>query len=828
MGKISSKIFVVILVCSVLTAAVLGSIVLKGGRDLAQSEAEDMLVLMSKYYSGQFGKEFDIIEEQVKELEIYIHNTLDYGQLKNDKNYLAKYEVELAKFIKSFAENRARSVSAYVFFSPEWSDTPHDVYFIDETDDKIAERQDYIDFSYLQTPATEDDKKQWWLGPQSKRGAYWTDPYEWTLKSGKTISMASYTVPIYMDNKFICIVGTDYVFDKMFNEVQQIKVYEHGYAMLLNENLDIIIHPKYVNQAENTLKNLETTQDGKYKEIAQKIKLTPFGIVPFDDNGTQSVIAYSKLANGWVLGIVPPVAEMYSGINRVFVNLFEAILICILFATVVAYSMGRFITRPILKVVSDAEKIGTGDLSVKVCVNTKDEISVLANSLNNMTTNIKKLQGDLFKQAFYDELTGLRNFVKFKLDAEQLLKNNPDVGYHMIMFDVDRFKVMNELYGFVEGDRILKNVAKTMETLYDKEHEVYGRIGSDEFVALLRRTPEAEAMNNRHLFSETFCKLNASMLNYKLTFPAGRYTIEKGETDVAAIFEKVNIAHRLAKEKNDNKFCNYDASTKQIAIKEKEIEDKMEPALENGEFLLFLQPKYRLADEKIVGAEALVRWKVEDIDIVYPGNFIALFEKNGFITKLDFYMFEKTCATIRKWLDEGVDAPTVSVNFSRLHLNNPTFLESLCEIADKYNVPRKLLEIELTETAMLDNENDLCVFLNGLHDAGFTLSMDDFGTGYSSLGLLKNLPVDVVKIDRSFFVDTIDEERTKNVLFCIIDMAKRLGIHTVAEGVELKEHVELLKNLGCDIVQGFYFARPMEELYFSEILYKMRLLTNVK
>lgn len=428
---------------------------------------------------------------------------------------------------------------------------------------------------------------------------------------------------------------------------------------------------------------------------------------------------------------------------------------------------------------------------------------------------------ELYHGAFIDDLTGRANFKKFKLEAELLLKSivGTKKKYTIIKLDVDRFKLINNIYGHAIGDKILQIISDGIANLIDKQKGIFTRITSDEFLLLLEYDNQDEIKMERAEFEKFVTERVGKIIDFKMRMPEGRYSIPNGETDITSIFEKVNFAHRLAKT-SDKTTCFYNEKIKLVAIKEKEIENKMETSLLNNEFHVFLQPKYRLTDETIIGAEALCRWKVEDDVFISPGVFIPLFEQNGFITKLDFYMFEETCKNLRKWIDAGIEPVTISVNFSRLHLTNKDFVDKLSEVADKYSIPHNLLEIEITETVIFDNIKILSNVLERLHQKNFTLSMDDFGSGYSSLGLLKNLSVDVIKIDREFFDASDSPARDKAVIGGVINMAKSLKIETVAEGVETKHYIDLLKELNCDIVQGFYYSKPLPLEEFLEELKK--------
>lgn len=421
----------------------------------------------------------------------------------------------------------------------------------------------------------------------------------------------------------------------------------------------------------------------------------------------------------------------------------------------------------------------------------------------------KRHMKELTQIAFVDTLTGAANRKRFKLSAAELLAVSHE-HYAFIILDIDKFKVLNDTLGYECGDALLISIAEILRK-HIGEKELFGRCDSDEFFLLQRHVDDQTTKATiQAIISRIEAHFHAQFSDtYRLVLCAGIYVISNSLESINVISDKARLAHKLVKGRGESGISFFDEEIRVHILQEKDIENRMQAALENDEFLLYLQPKYYLESELIYGAEALVRWQPENAALVYPGQFIPLFEKNGFVTKLDMYMLEKTCKAIRSWIDAGVAPVPVSTNFSRLHLKNPHFVGDIAAIVEKYNIPPELIEVELTESTMLDNEVVLIDMLIDLHEHGFTLSMDDFGSGYSSLGLLKNLPVDVIKLDRTFFVDYSELERAVTVISSMISMAKSLGIKTVAEGVETKEQVEFLRTLGCDIVQGYYYARPM-------------------
>lgn len=411
-----------------------------------------------------------------------------------------------------------------------------------------------------------------------------------------------------------------------------------------------------------------------------------------------------------------------------------------------------------------------------------------------------------------DKLTGALTLERFKPIASKILRRACDQTYVFVKLDIKNFKLINRLYNYEEGDRVIKNVASALEFVLSDTDSAYCRSEIDTFIFLLPYTNREALDAKRAVFIAKFRALMGDRFKTLVEFPTGQYVLSEEDMkkpDIAEILEKVNFAHRAAKQRDWGLILDYADDFEKEALLEKQIEDQMSSALTNEHFQLYLQPKFRTSDETICGAEALVRWEVNGKRYMHPTAFIPILERNGFIVKMDMYMFEQSVKRIREYMDEGLEPVTVSVNFSRLHLYNERFVEDLGDITDQYGVPRKYLEIELTETAVFENLEMILTLIEKLHAAGFTLSMDDFGSGYSCLALLKDLKVDVLKLDRGFFLEGADPKRSKIIIADIMRLAKDIEVVTVAEGIETREQVDMLKELQCDIIQGFYFAEPI-------------------
>ncbi|WP_050740362.1 putative bifunctional diguanylate cyclase/phosphodiesterase [Acetobacterium bakii] len=406
-----------------------------------------------------------------------------------------------------------------------------------------------------------------------------------------------------------------------------------------------------------------------------------------------------------------------------------------------------------------------------------------------------------------DKLTNISNVDTFKIKAKKIIKDNLN-QYAFILIDVDKFRIVNELFGHIQGDFLLKHIAKVL-TLHTYEDEICARITGDKFHMLLKYQSIEE-------FTKKMEKIIADILNFNfgdgsnfnLVVCIGVFVIED-DISIAVMADRASLAANMIKGKHISSYFFYKDEMRNLIIKEGEIENEMHEALKNNEFKIFLQPKFDFMTGKISGAEALIRWEHPIKGMIPPNEFISIFEKNGFVTKIDMYVFEEMCKKQEKWTKEGRLPMVISINQSRLHLLNPGYVDMLLSIVKKYDIKPAVLELELTESAFSLNMNIILDITRRLHNAGFRISIDDFGSGYSSLNMLKDVSIDVVKIDREFFNESSSTARGKMVIKSIVTMAKDLGMQTVAEGVETNEQVKFLREIGCDLAQGNFYAKPM-------------------
>ena len=423
-----------------------------------------------------------------------------------------------------------------------------------------------------------------------------------------------------------------------------------------------------------------------------------------------------------------------------------------------------------------------------------------------------------------DELTGLPTQKYFKQLVKQALKNAKPGEYTMMSLDIVKYRYITETFSQEVGNSIIIELTKHLEEVLPKGSLVC-RNYTDNFSILIPISVFPVLEDYVLLFTNIHPQTeNLLPEHYQLEFTSGAYIIEDIDEDIALIIEKADTARELGRNGiSSNRLALYTDQMRRNAEHEKNITLDMNRAFEKQEFEVYYQPKFRFDNGRIMGAEALIRWNHHTKGMLPPGDFVPLFERNGFIQKIDIFVFEQVCKFLDRWNKAGPNGTCpipiiISCNLSRAQLYNPDVADMYAEIAGKYQIEPCQVEIELTESLMMDNKDRLLKAMNEIKNAGFTISVDDFGSGFSSLSLLKDIPANVIKLDKEFLNTGNDNPKEKVIINSVINMAKELRLTTVAEGVEDKHQSDLLKSMGCDIVQGFYYARPMPENQYEALL----------
>ena len=434
----------------------------------------------------------------------------------------------------------------------------------------------------------------------------------------------------------------------------------------------------------------------------------------------------------------------------------------------------------------------------------------------------------MYNLAYYDEFAGTMNINYFRKGVNQTLTKSNSGQYAFVLMGIAKYEYLRDFFGEDEISRILKDISSILKSNVKRDEYFCHNFG-EEYDLLLSYHNRDELVARLKFLEgslESVNKSEGSSDKYALTFRYGVAFGGKDAHDFDTLMSRANMAHMEAKGKGAGAVEFYTEKMQSRIVDEKEIERDMYDALENKEFLVYLQPKFNLSTGLQAGAEALIRWMHPVKGLMYPGRFIETFEKNGFVTRLDMYMLEELCRRIKVWTGKGYRPMPLSLNISQQNLLNPEFVNDAIAITEKYGVSPNLIIFEMSEKVVVDNMNILNKIMEQMKDHGFVVSMDNFGTGSTSMNTLYNVPVDELKIDRKFLLNAEKTDRGQNVIQSVIEMAKRLKIDVVSEGVENKQQAILLREMGCDMIQGFAFSEPLPEHEYEEYAYGPRARDN--
>lgn len=579
-----------------------------------------------------------------------------------------------------------------------------------------------------------------------------------------------YSVPIFKNNTIIGVLSAE-------NSIRQIEqllavsaINKDSYTYITDREGNVVLHPKYRDAeapTDNVFSLVANPDSHIFEQVLADTKNNKDGVVEFTHlSGDQRFAAYVRIPtiNDWYAVSIIPKAILTQ--KTTYILSLTGVLLSVVAGILITFSIYVYYVK-------------------------------------------RSSQKTFEFIAFTDEVTGCRSWAKFEIDMIELLKKRKDQNYAFVYLNVQNFKYINDVLGHKAGDDLLRYVSKVLNDNLNT-NEIYTRVIADRFTLLIEYLNDSTIIKKlEQIYNEIALFRTNYDVNFMLNIMFGIYKIKDRMLPTNVISDRALVAMESLSGVKDSRYGFYNSSIRQRALLEKELENEMQAALDSKNFIVYLQPKFDLISGEIVGAEALVRWMHSKRGLIPPGNFISIFENNGFITKLDLYMFEETCKLLRKWIDSGKEPIPISVNLSKVHLYNPNIAEDLYSLALRYNIPTSLIEVELTESMNFENMSMLLSVVDRLKKFDFIISIDDFGTGYSSLNLLKDLPVDVLKIDREFLSEAADQKRGRQVIASIIDMAKRLDMKTVAEGVEYKEQADFLTAVNCDYVQGFFFSQPI-------------------
>lgn len=416
----------------------------------------------------------------------------------------------------------------------------------------------------------------------------------------------------------------------------------------------------------------------------------------------------------------------------------------------------------------------------------------------------------IVSQVKYDKLTGLYSKDFFYRKANELISENPNKKYSIICTNIENFKLYNDIFGLKKGDELLRNIADNIRK-HAPKNTICGRYEADRFLLIREREQEK---HDRELFFNT----QIPLIDNNVILKWGIYEINDKSISIEQSCDRALLAVDSIKGQYNIHFALYDDVMREKMIREKAITDVMEKAIEENQFIVYLQPKYDLNNDTMAGAEALVRWIHPTWGFMSPAEFIPLFEKNGFITSLDLYVWERALQYLQEFKLKGYPMLPISVNVSRADIYQTDIVKKLLDLTKKYDIEPKYLHLEITETAYAEDPGKIIETVEILKAHGFILEMDDFGSGYSSLNMLNDMKLDILKLDTKFIQSEMSKPISRSILRFIINLAHWMGLTVVAEGVETADQVQRLRNISCDYVQGYFFSRPIPKADFEELL----------
>ena len=583
-----------------------------------------------------------------------------------------------------------------------------------------------------------------------------------------------YSKKMNWNNKEIVIllvIETD-KYEKLFSQT----IYNgRGVEYIITAEGEITSNSKNEKNGRNIFDELRKDNDNKaqnaknIEKMEEDIKENISSQIVYKLNNNNNYIAYQKLSiEDWYLVIATPGSVIAEELNKILELTFIISIIIIITIVIV---------------------------STYIIIN-----------------NIKK-QENLYNLAYIDNVTKLGNYNYFIEKGNSYL-NKKEKETYVLALDIDKFKSFNKKHGHEIGSKLLLNIGKILKEELNEE-SIVCRIANDIFGMVLITDEKIDIKIKQICKKLKIIKIDEK--EYLINISLGVYKIKNDESEIIQALDKALIAHNMVKGNYNVEYQIFNEQMEEEIIREHDIEVEMEKALENNEFKVYYQPKISTKDNKMIAAEALVRWIKED-KIISPNEFIPIFEKNQFIVKLDKYIFEKVCQDIIKWKEKYSKIPIISVNVSKEQFIYKNFIKEYENILKKYDLKANEIEIEITESATINNNIDILKIMKDIKEIGFIISIDDFGTGYSSLNMLQTMPIDIIKIDKTF-IDKIDIKNNKeNLVDYIILIAKKLKLKTVAEGVETEEQVRYLKELGCDIIQGYFYSKPLRKEEFEKYI----------
>lgn len=734
-------------------------------------------------------KEFTIelkeIESTINTFEILVTNRfLKNGQftvpnMNDEEDY---YESLFRDYLKN---EHAKSTSLYLYFNPELDDNAHDVWI--HAHDETYVREKEIPLSRYKARENMD----WFYGPKKSKESNWIPPYYNRYDEHIT----SYVAPIYYKDTFIGIIGMYLELDEVKNRLRNMTYYPGDLFWVYNAQNQVIYNPEF-SQGTN-ISNFITYSDNDENIVMM--------------NAKEYYYYKSEVNTGWNFVYMIPKTILDSKKNQriqYVVMIFMGALFISITLLWISLSRYRRLLRKTVKILDDNKN---SQVIKTIDHNSKDEIGLLIDAINENQEKLKKSLNYKNDLAYNHWISGLPNRNKLIDDLSIILEErNLKAFFSIIYFDIDNFRSINDILGYDMGNDFIRMISERMKFFETDVISLY-HTDIDEFVFLIKKDYlRKDIINIVNDVLKGFGKNIKFKDNYFfVTICAGIVLKNPELSKLNDIFRAADIALFEAKKEGRNNYAFYNKKMFQELLNVIALENNFSKALKAKAFVLHYQPKFNIKNNEYNKVEALVRWDHPKKGLVYPDNFIHFAEKSGLITELGKIVLEKVCLQLKQWEENKMPIKSIAINISLREMYENDFAENIINIIKNFDINPENIEIEITESMFEKNPKKLIQKLMTLKNYGLKIALDDYGAGYSSLKIINELPIDILKIDKSLIRKCHTSERTTILIRSIVHMAKELGLEVIAEGVENEAERDIVTNLGCDSIQGYYYAKPM-------------------
>lgn len=692
-------------------------------------------------------------------------------------------------FSKYILDDNAITESLYIYFSPYIDDDVHDVWISKKNIDYIVRE--------IEIPKERYDNKDnmsWFFTPKKEKKASWVDPYY--NRYNKHIS--SYVAPIYVNDEFLGITGIYLDVDKIKNKLTELSYFEGDMFWVYNRENEIIYHPLY-----REGKSIEDVYTVAENNRDNDVKVTNI-------NEQLYYSYFSTVDNGWTFVYSIPKSYLDSKIIKSAQNVLIVFLVSFGVLAIIVIFFARRYKKIFSHIIRSLNEVKKGNLDKRITMFSNDEIGLMAEAINESNDNLLRNIEEKNFLAYYNSMTKIPNRNSLSSELTKYFDQMRVDELVVVYVDIDNFRNINELLGYSQGNIFIKKVANILYEYESKDVKLF-HTNVDEFVYLIRNHDNDEDISRftRSILSNFGRNFSFGFHSFYLTVSIGVARYNDKIKTVSDFYRIADIAIFEAKNSGRNKTIFYDETMYDRLIQFNTLERDFERALEQEEFIVHYQPQVSMKTKRAHSVEALVRWEHPDKGLLFPNYFIEYAEKSGLISKLGDLVLRSACSEVLSWIERGMEDIQVAINISKRQITDNDFVLRSIGIIEEIGLSPDHIEFEITESMLTVDSEDTINKLNQLRDYGIRISLDDFGTGYSSFNSLHELPIQILKIDKGLIDNVIRSNETLIMLESIIELAHKLNLEVIGEGVEEIEQVEVLEKLHCDMIQGFYYSRPL-------------------